>query len=130
MRAAFTLESSFIYPLVITLCVILIFYSFLIHDKIVIRSDMYRVLMENYYHNDEDFPEYDTVKRLKDKCMLNHSFKLEYEKKSDTLQLIDLSPSLFTTMSTSIAFTGYERCDFIRQYYTIIHYLNTNLRKD
>lgn len=130
MRASFTLESSFIYPLVIILSVMLIFYSFLIHDKIVLRSDMYRVLMENYYHNDEDLTEYDTVKRLKDKCMLNHSFKLEYENSSDTLKLIDLSPAPFTAMSASIAFTGYERCDFIRQYYTIIHYLNTNLRKD
>lgn len=130
MKASFTLESSFIYPAVILISVLLIMYSFFVHDKIVIRSDTYRVLMENYYRHDEDADEYDISERLSEKCMLNHSLSLQYDNNSDTLIASEAGLQKWNSLSVKVSFTGYERCDFIRQYYTIINYIDKKLGKD
>lgn len=120
MKASYTLESSFIYPVIVVISVILIMYSFFIHDKLVLRSDTYRILMENQYINTSDETVEAIETRLDDKCLLSHSFTVQYLDESDCLKITDNGTNKWSSISDSVSFTGYERCDFIRKYYMII----------
>lgn len=123
MKASLTIESSVVFPISIFVSILLILYSFFIHDIVVVRSDMYRILMENHCRNDDDADVYDICARLEDKCLLTHNFTAKYEDQSNTLRLSDSTSSDWFSLTANVSFSGYKRCDFIRQYYTLVHHI-------
>ena len=126
LRASITLEASIIYPLVIFISMLIILYSFSIHDKLVISADTYRILIENNHNNTKNkstnfsFSESEIIERLNKKCILTHTFSISFDKKNSTFKLMDDNNHI-----KNISFSNYERCDFIRKYYTIL----TQLKK-
>ena len=124
LKASMTLESSFIYPIIIIVSVMLIMYTFFIHDKVAVQSGLYRILIDK----NEDMTTDDSLNdslddictQLESICLLTHSFDIKYLEDSGTLKLTDDSTSDTTAITSSVSFSGYERCDYIRQYYAIL----------
>lgn len=122
MKGSITLESSLVFPLIIFTSVLLILYTFFIHDKLVLKSDMYRILMEDY-DNDSSASISDIENRLDEKSLLSYKYNINYSTDTNTIQLSTNSSTL-PPFSIKLSFTGFERCDYIRQYYTLLHLLH------
>lgn len=100
-------------------------HAFYMHDRLVISADTYRILMEDNADRDDttalSYPASDIIDRLNEKCILSHSFSISFDDSDNTVKLIDNNDHI-----ANISFTNYERCDFVRQYYTLL----TLIRKD
>ncbi len=126
MKASITLESSIIYPMIIFISMMLILYTFFIHDKLSIKSNAYRVLMEDYSSN--SISSLSSIEEsLNEKCLLSYTYNINYESDKNTISITS-HPNTFPSFSTNLSFTNYERCSFIRQYYALFQLLHS--RKD
>lgn len=95
------------------------------HDIVAVKADIYRILMEDTSkYNDNpnlSFSISNIKKRLTQKCILPHNFDISFDTDSYTLNLYDSD-----NFSVHISFSNFERCNFIRKYYTIL----SLIRKD
>lgn len=123
LRGSFTLESSIIFPMTILISIFIILYAFFVHDKLVIKSSLYNILIEDYADGSStSFSSTDITERLKTQCLLSHTYNLKYQSDKYALQLQTTS-SYNSHILLDLSFTGYERCDFIRKNYTFIKIL-------
>ncbi len=124
MKATITIESSIIYPIIFFICVLLIIYTFYMHDKLVITADTYRILIEHTSKKDDITSILDSTKdikeRLNKKCILHHNFNITFDNNHN------LIVDSINRYVSRISFKNYERSDFIRKYYTFLNLM----RKD
>ena len=118
LNGSITLEGAIIFPLTIVISMSVIFYSFLLHDKITIKTDFYRTLMNAYMTSSDHINIDDSYERLNSLCLLKHTYNIEYHRLSNSL-IVDFPIHLMT----NISFSGYNHCDYIRKYYFLIHLL-------
>ena len=122
MKGSITLESSLVYPLIFFISVLLILYSFFVHDKLILKSDIYRILMEDY-SSDSPNAASDIEQRLNEKCLLSYTYDIDYQTENNSISLQANSSSI-SNIWLKLSFTGYERCDYIRKYFAILNLLN------
>ena len=126
MKATLTIEASFIYPIIIVCSVVLIMYSFYAHDRLAVKSESYTILIKDFFDGEtysydsknNDYSDlYNEINDILDEVnLLNSNYSIAYDTKTDTLSLTNKRHG----SSMNISFTNYERCTFIRRYYTII----------
>ena len=100
-------------------------HTFYMHDRITLTADMYRILMEDITNNNKSknlsYSFSDIKERLNKKCILSHNLIVSFDDDNSALELRDSN-----SFAVNVPFRNYERCDFIRKYYTIL----TLIRKD
>lgn len=116
MKGSVTIEASFIYPMIIIFTVLIILYGFHCHDRLAIKSFTYKSLITSNYDSDTN-PDTSAIQAgLKDICLLSGSYYVSYNQNKQYISVTDKNGNLL-----KIPFSGYERCDFIRKYYTILN---------
>lgn len=114
MKGSITIEASFIYPMIIVFTVIIIMYSFYAHDRLSCKSHAYRALVVSHYSSGTAPVPSDIEDGLKDICLLSAGYSVSYDSNKECISVTD---SMHNTLS--VYFTGYERCSFVRKYYTL-----------
>lgn len=114
MKASVTIEASVIYPLIIIFTVIMIMYSFYAHDRLSCKAQAYKALIVSHYDSAPSLDESDIQTMLKNVCLLSATYSVSCNSNNDAITITDSK-----NRTLCVNFTGYERCDFIRKYYTL-----------
>lgn len=117
MKASITLESAFIYPLTIAITFTLIIYSFAMHDRLSSKATAYTHLIKQYQSDSVDTDATSLSKELSKVCLLSNSTSV-YSYNLGEVHLKDRHGI------TSLSFSHYERCTFIRNSRAILQIIN------
>lgn len=115
LKGSITIESAFIYPIIIFFCMLIILYSFYCHDKVSVKANAYTSLIKSYFNEDTAYDKTNFQSSLNSFCLLKDNYTSSYNKYSKKLCLTDRYGFFF-----NVGFSSFERCDYIRQYYCII----------
>lgn len=115
MNASITVESSFIYPMLIIFTVTLILYNFETHDKLSLKATAYRYLLENNLQSNNSKKLSELESSFTNVCLLTKEHTPYFNADSDTL-FIDFDP----TFSMTLPVPEYERCEAIRKWNVLI----------
>ena len=115
MKGSITIEASFIYSIIIVFIFLTILYNFFCHDKVSAKANAYTSLIKSYFNEESTYDKSDYANSINNFCLLKDSYTCSYNKYTKKLCLMDNYGNFF-----NVAFSSYERCDFIRQYYCLI----------